>query len=187
VPWLKKFFAHGNGVAVARAYTSSDWFHDYVVPSAQTLLFPRGKTKFIRPDGSIVTAPGHGVVLISMGEVANTALLRSELGLWIRLNAMESAATCQCEAGIAQAPCGHVPVLHVLAFPLLTQIPVDCFVRKLREQSLGFQVEPPFPSARTSGQMSVLLYFSPFRKRTTPAFQPCSSPWRALGSDGGAE
>ena len=30
---------------------------------AQTMCFPRGKTKFIRPDGSIGRAPGHGVVL----------------------------------------------------------------------------------------------------------------------------
>ena len=85
VPWLKKFFAHANGVAIARAYTSSDWFHDYVVPHAETLLFPRGKTKFIRPDGSIGTAPGHGVVLIGMGEVANTALDRSRLGWFVPL------------------------------------------------------------------------------------------------------
>jgi hypothetical protein len=85
VPWLNKFFAHGNGVLICRAYTSSDWFHDYVVPHAETLLFPRGKTKFIRPDGSIGTAPGHGIVLVGMGETANTALMRSGLGLCIRL------------------------------------------------------------------------------------------------------
>jgi hypothetical protein len=35
------------------------------------MLFPRGKTKFYRPDGKIGMAPGHGVVLIGMGEVAN--------------------------------------------------------------------------------------------------------------------
>jgi hypothetical protein len=85
VPWLKKFFAHANGVAIARAYTSSDWFHDYVVPHAETLLFPRGKTKFIRPDGSIGTAPGHGIVLIGVGEVANAALMQSGFGFCIRL------------------------------------------------------------------------------------------------------
>jgi hypothetical protein len=72
VSWLKKFFAHANGIAIARAYTCSDCFHDFVVPHAQTLLFPRGKTKFIRPDGTIGTAPGHGIVLVSMGAVANT-------------------------------------------------------------------------------------------------------------------
>jgi hypothetical protein len=83
VPWLKKFFAHGNGIAIARAYTSSDWFHDDVVPHAETLLFPRGKTKFIRPDGSVGSAPGHGVALIGMGTICNKALKQSGLGWFV--------------------------------------------------------------------------------------------------------
>jgi hypothetical protein len=82
VPWLVKFFAHGNGIAIVRAYTSSGWWHRYVVPRAELLLFPKGKTKFIRPDGSIGKEPGHGVVLIGAGDVACAALRRSELG-WI--------------------------------------------------------------------------------------------------------
>jgi hypothetical protein len=85
VPWLMKFFNHRNGIAICRAYTSSDWFHEHVVPNAETLLFPKGKTKFHRPDGSIGAAPGHGIVLIGMGEVANAALIRSGLGFCIRL------------------------------------------------------------------------------------------------------
>jgi hypothetical protein len=80
VVWLEKFLDHANGIAVVRAYTSSGWFHQHVVPRAELLLFPRGKTKFIRPDGSIGKAPGHGVVLIGMGEVACTALRKSGLG-----------------------------------------------------------------------------------------------------------
>jgi hypothetical protein len=62
VPWLRRFLAHSDGVAIVRAYTSSAWFHQWAV-KAQTMCFPRGKTKFIRPDGSIGRAPGHGVVL----------------------------------------------------------------------------------------------------------------------------
>ena len=85
LPWLHKFFDHGNGVAICRAYTSSWWFHEVVLPRAGTLLFPRGKTKFIRPDGAIGTAPGHGIALIGMGEVANTALQRSRLGWFVSL------------------------------------------------------------------------------------------------------
>ena len=46
------------------------------------MLFPRGKTKFVRPDGSIGRAPGHGVVLLGMGDTARRALLRSGLG-WL--------------------------------------------------------------------------------------------------------
>jgi hypothetical protein len=85
VPWLVKFLDHGNGIALVRAYTSSGWFHAHVAPRAQTLLFPKGKTQFIRPDGSVGKQPGHGVVLIGMGEIANTALERSGLGLFVRL------------------------------------------------------------------------------------------------------
>jgi hypothetical protein len=84
VPWLVKFLGHANGICIVRAYTSSAWFHDHVVPRAQILCFPRGKTKFHRPDGSIGTAPGHGIVLIGMGATANAALLRSGLGFCAR-------------------------------------------------------------------------------------------------------
>jgi hypothetical protein len=87
VSWLLKFFEHANGIAICRAYTSSDWWHDHVVPRAETLLFPRGKTKFIRPDGTIGTAPGHGIALIGMGEVANAALQRCDLGWSVELRA----------------------------------------------------------------------------------------------------
>ena len=85
VRWLVKFLDHGNGVAMVRAYTSSGWWHEYVVPRAELLCFPKGKTKFIRPDGSIGKAPGHGVVLIGMGDVACAALRRSGLGFCARI------------------------------------------------------------------------------------------------------
>lgn len=84
VPWLKKFIAHGNGIAIVRAYTSAGWFHR-LVPQCETLVFPAGKTKFIRPDGSVGRAPGHGVVLLGMGGQANAALAGSGLGIFINL------------------------------------------------------------------------------------------------------
>jgi len=80
IPWLGKFFDHGNGIAIVRAYTSAGWFHDIVVPRAELLCFPRGKTKFIAADGSIGKSPAHGIVIIAAGEVACTALLQSGLG-----------------------------------------------------------------------------------------------------------
>ena len=84
VPWLQKFFAHGNGIAICRAYTSSDWWHAEL-PKAELILFPNGKTKFLRPDGSIGKEPGHGIVLIGMGKVACEALQRCGLGMiWDR-------------------------------------------------------------------------------------------------------
>ncbi|GGE18488.1 N-6-adenine-methyltransferase [Aureimonas endophytica] len=97
VPWLAKFLEHGNGIAIVRAYTSSDWFHRVVVPKAETILFPRGKTQFVpSPDleaelqrkaaaqGKVWrNAPGHGVVLIGMGPVASEALRKSGLGFYV--------------------------------------------------------------------------------------------------------
>lgn len=84
VPWLKKFLEHGNGIAIARAYTSSAWFHQWAI-QADAMLFPKGKTKFVRPDGSIGKCPGHGIVLLAMGDRAKSALLRSGLGFYIDL------------------------------------------------------------------------------------------------------
>jgi hypothetical protein len=84
VPWMQKFFVHRNGVAIVRSYTSSSWWHAEM-PKAELILFPRGKTKFVRPDGSIGAAPGHGIVLIGMGAVACEALQKCELGMiWDR-------------------------------------------------------------------------------------------------------
>lgn len=84
VPWLRKFLEHGNGVALVRAYTSAGWFHDWAI-RAESMVFPRGKTKFVRPDGTVGTAPGHGIVLLGMGAVANDALRRCGLGLHVPL------------------------------------------------------------------------------------------------------
>lgn len=96
VPWLTRFFDHGNGVAIVRAYTSSDWWHEHM-HRAEVILFPSGKTKFIpspetqaaierRTGKPFRNAPGHGVVLIGMGGgVSCDALLRSGLGMaWDR-------------------------------------------------------------------------------------------------------
>jgi hypothetical protein len=85
LPWLERFLDHGDGIAIVRAYTSAGWFHDLAL-RAQTMLFPRGKTKFIRPDGTIGSQPGHGVVLLGMGGRCNRALQASRLGFVVRLS-----------------------------------------------------------------------------------------------------
>lgn len=81
VPWLKRFIEHRNGIAVVRAYTSAGWFHDWV-PRSDLILFPRGKTKFVRPNGTIGKAPGAGVVLIGCGERAVDTLRGCGLGIY---------------------------------------------------------------------------------------------------------
>jgi hypothetical protein len=40
---------------------------------------------FVRPDGSIGAAPGHGVAFVGMGKVANVALGQSGLGWFVDL------------------------------------------------------------------------------------------------------
>ncbi len=81
VPWLKKFFRHGDGIAIARAYTSSTWFQDFA-PLADCIVFPRGKTKFIRTDGSVGKSPGGGIVLFGCGKKAVKSLKESNIGLF---------------------------------------------------------------------------------------------------------
>lgn len=83
VPWLRKFIQHGNGIAIVRAYTSSQWFHEYAT-KVDAMLFPRGKTKFIRPDGSIGKQPGSGVVLFACGTKAELVLKFSHLGILMK-------------------------------------------------------------------------------------------------------
>ncbi len=94
VPWLRKFLAHGDGIAIVRAYTSSAWFQQWAV-KAQTMCFPRGKTKFIRPDGSVGRAPGHGIVLLGMGAVANKALKQSGLGFFVTVGNCDATVRCR--------------------------------------------------------------------------------------------
>ena len=84
VPWLRKFLAHGDGIMIVRAYTSAGWFHQHV-PRAHGILFPRGKTKFVRPNGAIGDAPAHGVALLSMGQICTEALRQSGLGWFIEI------------------------------------------------------------------------------------------------------
>jgi DNA N-6-adenine-methyltransferase (Dam) len=92
VPWIRKFFAHGNGIALVAARTSADWFHDVVFPNAELLLFPNGKTKFHRPDGSVGKEPGTGIVLIGAGEVARNALRASGLGACVVVDRSAAAS-----------------------------------------------------------------------------------------------
>lgn len=82
VPWLRRFMEHGNGIALVAARTSAGWFHDEAV-KAEAMVFPRGKTKFVRPDGTRGGSPGTGIVLLGVGDIATAALRRSNLGLCV--------------------------------------------------------------------------------------------------------
>jgi DNA N-6-adenine-methyltransferase (Dam) len=90
VPWLKRFFEHRNGIALVPARTSCDWFHELVAPLAETIVFVTSKIKFVQSGGSIGKQPGFGNILIGMGPIANAALRRSDLGLFVQLRGPRS-------------------------------------------------------------------------------------------------
>jgi hypothetical protein len=86
VPWLVKFFDHGNGILLVRAQTSCCWWHQYIAPNAELICFINGKTRFIRGGTDVVgKQPTSGVALIAAGDVARAALLRSRLGFCVAI------------------------------------------------------------------------------------------------------
>ncbi len=77
VPWLDRFFSHGNGIALTPDRTSAPWWQD-AADRADAILLTRGKVKFERPDGSVGGSPGSGVTLWAAGLRAVEALKRAE-------------------------------------------------------------------------------------------------------------
>ncbi|AHE52664.1 hypothetical protein [Sphingomonas sanxanigenens] len=92
-PWLDKFFAHGDGIALTPDRTSAPWFWD-AWAKADAVLFTR-KLRFLRPDGSEGASPSNGTALWAAGDKAQRALENAELnGLGILaqpIRAMEAA------------------------------------------------------------------------------------------------
>lgn len=78
--WLRKFFDHGNGIALLPDRTSAPWWQEFA-PLANAVLFVSPKVKFERPDGSVGQQPGTGTTLFACGQTATEALIRaSSLG-----------------------------------------------------------------------------------------------------------
>ena len=73
VPWLDKFIAHGNGVALVPDRTSAPWWQA-VAPKMGALLFVSPKIKFIGEDGRPGNSPAQGTTLMAMGEKGLFAL-----------------------------------------------------------------------------------------------------------------
>lgn len=74
-PWLDKFFAHGNGIALVPDRTSAPWFQS-AWPKASAALFTP-KIRFIRPDGTEGSSPSNGTALLAAGSRAEAALHRA--------------------------------------------------------------------------------------------------------------
>lgn len=76
VPWLEKFFAHGNGIALVPDRTSAPWWQEFA-PRADLILFVAPKLKFIGADGLPGASPAQGTCLLGLGETAVEALQRA--------------------------------------------------------------------------------------------------------------
>ncbi|WP_081780527.1 DNA N-6-adenine-methyltransferase [Sulfitobacter sp. 20_GPM-1509m] len=87
VPWMSKFFDHGNGIALTPDRTSAPWWQD-AHARADAFLFTRGKIKFERHDGTIGKSPGSGVTLWASGGRGVDALYRAR-----SLGALSAPAT----------------------------------------------------------------------------------------------
>ena len=88
--WLRKFFDHGDGIALLPDRTSAPWWQEFA-PKASAVLFVAPKIKFERPDGSLGEQPGTGTTLLAAGDRGRDALIRaSDLG--VVFNAVVSKA-----------------------------------------------------------------------------------------------
>jgi len=75
--WLRKFFNHGNGIALLPDRTSAAWFQE-AAKMAGAILFVAPKIKFERADGSIGESPAKGTALFASGTKGELALLNAE-------------------------------------------------------------------------------------------------------------
>jgi DNA N-6-adenine-methyltransferase Dam len=85
--WLAKMAKHNHGIALIFARTDVGWFHDSVFRVARALLFPMGRLRFLRADG---TKPkfngGAPSVLVAYGEMNAEWLAHLPLpGYYVRL------------------------------------------------------------------------------------------------------
>jgi hypothetical protein len=66
LPWLRWFFAHGNGIALTPDRTSAPWWQA-AAPHADAILFVSPKLKFIGADGKPGEQPAQGTCLMAVG------------------------------------------------------------------------------------------------------------------------
>lgn len=78
IPWLQKFFDHGDGVALVPDRTSAPWWQRFA-PQASAVLFVSPKIKFIGIDGLLGRSPAQGTCLLAAGNRGQTALVAATL------------------------------------------------------------------------------------------------------------
>lgn len=73
VPWLEKFFRHGDGVCLVPDRTSAPWWQ-WAASRAERILFVAPKIKFIGADGVPGRSPAQGTCLMSRGSKGRAAV-----------------------------------------------------------------------------------------------------------------
>ena len=80
--WLRRFVAHGNGVALVPADTSAGWWSESVADFKGNLCFLRSRVRFVRDADS--TSARFPSVLIGVGCVGEDAVAYCGLGWMVR-------------------------------------------------------------------------------------------------------
>jgi hypothetical protein len=75
-PWLDKFVAHGDGIALVPDRTSAPWWQRFA-PRMDAVLFVGPKIKFIGADGKPGRSPAQGTCLMAAGGKGYAALCRA--------------------------------------------------------------------------------------------------------------
>lgn len=86
VPWMDKFFDHGDGVALSPDRTSAPWWQA-AAKRSDAILFISPKIKFIGANGEPGRSPAQGTTLFAAGDNGLLALgmaANNGLGLLLR-------------------------------------------------------------------------------------------------------
>jgi hypothetical protein len=67
VPWLEKFYQHGDGICLVPDRTSCPWWQQYV-PRSDLVLFVAPKIRFVDRFGQEGKSPTQGTCLCAIGE-----------------------------------------------------------------------------------------------------------------------
>ena len=75
VPWIGKFFDHGDGIALTPDRASTPWFREAWRKADAVMFTP--KLRFIRPDGMVGKSTSNGTALFAAGDQWCDALYRA--------------------------------------------------------------------------------------------------------------
>jgi hypothetical protein len=95
VPWLERFFDHGNGIALVPDRTSAPWWQNFAA-RADLVLFVSPKIKFVGADGAPGRSPAQGTSLLAVGQQGCAALQHASVnGLGVLMVPRQKAEPSQ--------------------------------------------------------------------------------------------